>query len=49
MSAVLVQVRNFMEKHGKYFDKPQWIAFHLLLQETERAQTDRPFPHDDLW
>ena len=49
MSSVLLQVRNFMDKHEKYFDKPKWIVFHLLLQETEWRQTERPSPGDDLW
>lgn len=31
MYTLLLQVRNFMDKHEKYFDKPPWIIFHLLL------------------
>lgn len=49
MYTLLLQVRNFMDKCGKYFDKPPWIIFHLLLQETKWQQTDRPLPDGVLW
>lgn len=35
MYTLLLKVRNFMDKHGKYLDKPTWIILHLLLQDTK--------------
>lgn len=35
MYTLLLKVRNFMDKHGKYFGKHTWIIFHLFLQETK--------------
>lgn len=40
MYTLVLKMRNFMDKHGKYFDKPTWIIFHLLLHKTKEGQHD---------